>query len=65
VDWAISVNSGNPLSIEVCTIDNSTKGVDALVYHIGGQAAGARPLRQAYEWWKAGADPVEWAKYES
>jgi ribulose-bisphosphate carboxylase large chain len=25
-------------------------------------AAGAISLRQAYECWKAGADPIEWAK---
>jgi len=29
--------------------------------HIDGPAAGALSLRQAYEGWKAGADPVEWA----
>ena len=27
-----------------------------------GSAAGAISLRQAYECWKAGADPVQWAK---
>jgi ribulose-bisphosphate carboxylase large chain len=30
--------------------------------HIDGPAAGARSLRQAYEGWAAGADPVEWAR---
>ncbi|MDX5318060.1 MAG: ribulose-bisphosphate carboxylase, partial [Actinomycetes bacterium] len=30
--------------------------------HVDGAAAGARSLRQAYECWAAGADPVEWAK---
>ena len=30
--------------------------------HIDSPAAGARSLRQAYECWKAGADPLEWAK---
>lgn len=30
--------------------------------HIDGATAGARSLRQAYECWQAGADPVEWAK---
>ncbi|MDD5031264.1 MAG: ribulose-bisphosphate carboxylase [Rhodoferax sp.] len=30
--------------------------------HIDSPAAGAISLRQAYECWKAGADPVEWAK---
>jgi ribulose-bisphosphate carboxylase large chain len=30
--------------------------------HIDSPAAGAKSLRQAYECWKAGADPVEWAK---
>ena len=30
--------------------------------HLDGAAAGARSLRQAYECWAAGADPVEWAK---
>ena len=30
--------------------------------HIDSPADGARSLRQAYECWKAGADPVEWAK---
>ena len=30
--------------------------------HIDSPAAGAMSLRQAYECWKAGADPVEWAK---
>ena len=30
--------------------------------HIDGAAAGAISLRQAYECWKAGADPLEWAK---
>ena len=29
--------------------------------HIDGPAAGALSLREAYEGWKAGADPVEWA----
>ena len=29
--------------------------------HLDGPAAGALSLRQAYEGWKAGADPVEWA----
>ncbi|HEX5331264.1 MAG TPA: ribulose-bisphosphate carboxylase [Cellulomonas sp.] len=29
--------------------------------HIDGPAAGALSLRQAYEGWKAGVDPVEWA----
>jgi ribulose-bisphosphate carboxylase large chain len=29
--------------------------------HIDGPAAGALSLRQAYEGWRAGADPVEWA----
>ncbi len=30
--------------------------------HIDSPAAGAISLRQAYECWKAGADPLEWAK---
>lgn len=30
--------------------------------HIDSPAAGATSLRQAYECWKAGADPIEWAK---
>ncbi len=30
--------------------------------HIDSPAAGAKSLRQAYECWKAKADPVEWAK---
>lgn len=30
--------------------------------HLDGAAAGARSLRQAYECWAAGADPIEWAK---
>jgi len=30
--------------------------------HIDSPAAGAVSLRQAYECWKAGADPIEWAK---
>ena len=30
--------------------------------HIDSPADGARSLRQAYECWKAGADPVEWAR---
>ncbi|MFN7570764.1 MAG: ribulose-bisphosphate carboxylase [Betaproteobacteria bacterium] len=30
--------------------------------HIDGPAAGAKSLRQAYECWKAGADPLQWAK---
>ena len=30
--------------------------------HIDSPADGARSLRQAYECWKAGADPIEWAK---
>ena len=30
--------------------------------HIDSPAAGARSLRQAYECWKAKADPIEWAK---
>jgi ribulose-bisphosphate carboxylase large chain len=29
--------------------------------HIDGATAGARSLRQAYECWLAGADPIEWA----
>ncbi|MCI1642368.1 MAG: ribulose-bisphosphate carboxylase [Actinomyces sp.] len=29
--------------------------------HVDGPAAGARSLRQAYECWDTGADPVEWA----
>ncbi|MGB3956165.1 MAG: ribulose-bisphosphate carboxylase [Brooklawnia sp.] len=29
--------------------------------HIDGPSAGARSLRQAYECWQAGADPIEWA----
>jgi ribulose-bisphosphate carboxylase large chain len=29
--------------------------------HLDGPAAGARSLRQAYEGWAAGADPLEWA----
>jgi ribulose-bisphosphate carboxylase large chain len=29
--------------------------------HLDSPAAGARSLRQAYECWRAGADPVEWA----
>jgi ribulose-bisphosphate carboxylase large chain len=30
--------------------------------HIDSPAAGAVSLRQSYECWKAGADPIEWAK---
>jgi ribulose-bisphosphate carboxylase large chain len=30
--------------------------------HIDSPAAGAMSLRQSYECWKAGADPVEWAR---
>jgi len=30
--------------------------------HIDSPAAGAKSLRQAYECWKAGADPIQWAK---
>ncbi len=30
--------------------------------HIDSPAAGAISLRQAYECWKAGADPIQWAK---
>jgi ribulose-bisphosphate carboxylase large chain len=30
--------------------------------HIDSPAAGALSLRQSYECWKAGADPIEWAK---
>lgn len=30
--------------------------------HLDGPAAGARSLRQAYECWKAGADPLAWAR---
>lgn len=30
--------------------------------HIDSPAAGARSLRQGYECWKAGADPIEWAR---
>ena len=30
--------------------------------HIDSPAAGATSLRQAYECWKSGADPIEWAK---
>jgi len=30
--------------------------------HIDSPAAGARSLRQAYECWKAGADPLDWAR---
>jgi len=30
--------------------------------HIDSPAAGAISLRQSYECWKAGADPIEWAK---
>jgi len=30
--------------------------------HLDGPAAGARSLRQGYECWAAGADPIEWAK---
>ena len=30
--------------------------------HLDSPAAGATSLRQAYECWKAGADPVEWAR---
>ena len=30
--------------------------------HLDGPAAGARSLRQAYECWKAGADPRDWAR---
>ncbi len=30
--------------------------------HLDGAAAGARSLRQAYECWASGADPVEWAR---
>ena len=30
--------------------------------HIDSLAAGAISLRQAYEYWKAGAGPIEWTK---
>ncbi|CAK0769498.1 Ribulose bisphosphate carboxylase [Gammaproteobacteria bacterium] len=30
--------------------------------HLDSPGAGARSLRQAYECWKAGANPIEWAK---
>lgn len=30
--------------------------------HLDSPAAGARSLRQAYECWKAGADPLQWAR---
>ncbi|WP_415036247.1 ribulose-bisphosphate carboxylase [Azonexus sp.] len=30
--------------------------------HLDSPAAGARSLRQAYDCWKAGADPLQWAK---
>jgi ribulose-bisphosphate carboxylase large chain len=30
--------------------------------HIDSPASGAKSLRQAYDCWKAGADPIEWAK---
>jgi ribulose-bisphosphate carboxylase large chain len=30
--------------------------------HLDSPAAGARSLRQAYECWKAGADPLDWAR---
>ena len=30
--------------------------------HLDSPAAGARSLRQAYACWKAGADPIEWAR---
>lgn len=30
--------------------------------HIDSPAAGAKSLRQAYDCWKAGADPIQWAK---
>ncbi|MDE2368329.1 MAG: ribulose-bisphosphate carboxylase [Burkholderiales bacterium] len=30
--------------------------------HLDGAPAGARSLRQAYECWKAGADPIAWAR---
>ncbi len=30
--------------------------------HIDSPAAGAKSLRQAYECWKAGSDPIQWAK---
>jgi ribulose-bisphosphate carboxylase large chain len=30
--------------------------------HVDGPAAGARSLRQAYDCWKAGENPLEWAK---
>jgi ribulose-bisphosphate carboxylase large chain len=30
--------------------------------HIDSPAAGAKSLRQAYECWKAGADPIQWAR---
>lgn len=30
--------------------------------HLDGPAAGARSLRQAYQGWAAGADPIEWAR---
>jgi len=33
--------------------------------HIDSPAAGAISLRQAFECWKAGADPIEWAKEHS
>lgn len=30
--------------------------------HVDGAACGARSLRQAYECWKAGVDPLDWAR---
>ena len=30
--------------------------------HLDGAAAGARSLRQAYECWKSGADPLDYAQ---
>ena len=30
--------------------------------HVDGAAAGATSLRQAYDCWRAGADPVRWAR---
>lgn len=30
--------------------------------HLDGPAAGARSMRQAYECWRAGADPLDWAR---
>ena len=42
--------------------DASTPQATRPNHHIDSPAAGAISLRQSYECWKAGADPIEYAK---